>query len=310
MLYVPVAGILMLFLFFGMHYIYPWTHEEIVSGHEIIEHKLPYLNIPFLFLRMIVFFSVWTLLIYFIRTASLKEDKQGGIEYFGKMEKYSRIFIFFLAISFSLLGFDLLMSIDAEWFSTIYALKYFIAAFQHGTVVIFIIVLFLTYRGHFSFLNVSHIHDFARYIFIVSIFYGYFWFSQFMLIWYANIPEETIYYAVRWQPEWKLLWILDIILNWAVPFFVLLPVVTSRNKWVVLAVGIILLAGQWIDLFLAIFPGSVGNSTIGFIEMGTFVGFAGLFVLITGFFLSRAALVPVNHPFIKESYQHQFESYI
>lgn len=310
MMYIPVAGILMIMLYFGMDYIYSWTHEDAVAHHEIIAHKTPYLNIPFFFVRLIVFFAVWTLLVWLLRRSSIKEDETGGTENFYKAEKISRIFIFFLAISISILGFDLLMSIDAAWFSTIYALKNFIAAFQHGTVVIFIVIVLLNRKGYFDFLNVSHIHDFARYIFIVSIFYGYFWFSQFMLIWYSNIPEETTYYLTRWQPGWKFLWISDIVVNWAIPFFVLLPVATSRRKWIVFGIAVLLLAGRWVDLYISIFPGAVGESSFGYIEAGAFLGFAGLFALVTGYYLTRASIVPVKHPFLKESVHHHFESYI
>jgi hypothetical protein len=310
MMYVPIAGLLLLFLYFGMHYVYHWSHADVVAGDELIRHKLPYLNVPFFFIRIIVFFVAWIILIRLIRKASLNEDATGGIENFRKIEKFSRIFIFILAVSFSLLGFDLLMSIESHWFSTIYSLKNFVAAFQHGAATIFIIVLLLNRRGYFEFLNLSHIHDFARYIFILSIFYGYFWFSQFLLIWYANIPEETIYYAKRWVDEWQPFWVADIIINWAIPFFVLLPVNTSRNKWVVFAVAIVMVAGQWVDLFVEIFPGAVAHSYFGFIEIGSYVGFAGLFALVTGYSLSKASLIPQNHPLIQESYQHHFESYI
>jgi hypothetical protein len=310
MLYIPVAGVLLLFLYFGMHHLYPWTHADVIASSEVVRHKVGYLNVPFFFLRLVLFFAAWIFLTRLIRKASLKEDEVGGLDQFRKIEWYSKIFIFVLAVTFSVLGFDLLMSIDVEWFSTIFALKNFIAAFLHGSVTIFVIVVLLNRRGYLSFLNVCHIHDFARYIFIVSIFYGYFWFSQFMLIWYGNIPEDTIYYAQRWTPEWQPLWALDIIMNWAIPFLVLLPVNTSRSKWVVFSVALVLVLGQWVDLFVEIFPGSVRHSSIGFIEVGTYLGFAGLFALVTGYHLSKAPLVARNHPFINESYQHHFESYI
>jgi hypothetical protein len=310
MMYIPVAGALMLLLFFGMQYLYSWTHPDVIAASIIIKSKTAYLNIPFFFIRMIVFFSIWILLTRLIRKASLNEDETGGLIYFRKIEWYSKVLIFFLALSFSLLGFDLLMSIDVKWFSTIYALKNFIAAFLHGSATIYIIVFLLNRRGYFKFLNVSHIHDFARYIFIVSIFYGYFWFSQFILIWYGNIPDETIYYAKRWTPEWQPFWAADIIINWIVPFFVLLPVNTSRNKWIVFTVALLLAIGQWVDLYVEIFPGIISNPKSGFIEIGTFTGFIGLFAFFTGYSLSRAALVPKNHPLINESYHHHFESYI
>ena len=130
MMYIPVAGFLLLLLYFGMHSIYPWTHPDIVAGNEIIKEKTVFLNIPFFFIRLVLFFSVWTLLLWLIRRASLKEDSTGGLENFAKIEKYSKIFIFVLAVSFSIIGYDLLMSIEPEWFSTIFALKNFVAAFM------------------------------------------------------------------------------------------------------------------------------------------------------------------------------------
>lgn len=310
MMYVPVSGFLILFLYFGMHYIYLWARAESTASSEIIIHNASYLNVPFFFIRIIFFFTAWIILTRMIRNVSLKEDATGGILGFNQIEWLSKVFIFVLAVSFSLMGFDLLMSIDFKWFSTIYALKNFIAAFQHGAAIIFVVIVLLNKRGYFSFLNESHIHDFARYMFIVSIFYGYFWFMQFMLIWYGNIPEETIYYAIRWTPSWHLFWAADIITNWAIPFIVLMPVFTSRNKWVVFSVALILLFGLWLDLFVEIFPGAVGKSSFGIIELGTFIGFAGIFAIITGYYLSKAALIPVNHPLIEESYHHHFESYI
>ena len=310
MMYIPVAGVLLLFLYFGMHYVYHWTNPQTSAEIEAVHHKSTFLNIPFFFIRIILFFAVWFILMRVIRKTSIKEDETGGLDSFYKIELYFKIFIFVLAISFSVIGYDLLMSIDIKWFSTIFALKNFIAAFQHGSAAIFVILLLLSRRGYYTFLNVSHVHDFARYLFIVSILYGYFWFSQFMLIWYANIPDETIYYAIRWKAEWQPIWALDIIANWVVPFFVLLPVNTSRNKWIVLSVALVILAGLWIDLFVEIFPGSVGHFHFGLIEIGSFLGFAGLFALITGYNLSKAALVPKKHPLIEESYQHHFESYI
>jgi hypothetical protein len=90
----------------------------------------------------------------------------------------------------------------------------------------------------------------------------------------------------------------------------LLPVMTSRSKWIVFAVAIILIAGQWIDLYVEIFPGTIGHSKFGLIEIGTFLGFAGLFILVSGYYLSKANIVPKNHPYIEESYHHHFESYI
>jgi hypothetical protein len=127
-----------------------------------------------------------------------------------------------------------------------------------------------------------------------------------MLIWYGNIPEETIYYVVRWENGWKLFFFLNIILNWAIPFIVLMPKKLSRSKLALKIIILLLVAGQWIDLYMQIMPETVMDIKIGIIEFGTFAGFAGLFLLIVGYSLSKANLIPKNHPYLEESLEHHF----
>jgi hypothetical protein len=239
-----------------------------------------------------------------IRRLSLLEDTMGGMEIFHRMEQRSKVFIFILAFSFSLLTFDVIMSIDAHWFSTIFALKNMVAAFYHGSVVIVLTILLLHDRGYFPRLNKHHLLDLARYIFMLCIVWGWFWFSQFMLIWYANIPEETIYYTQRMQHGWQWLFYLNIFINWFIPFVVLMARSADRKKWVLKTVCIILIIGQWTDLFLQIMPGTVHNLHIGWQEFGIWTGFAGLFIWITIKVLSKAPLIPQNHPYLNESIHH------
>jgi Ni/Fe-hydrogenase subunit HybB-like protein len=225
---------------------------------------------------------------------------------FGKSELYSKIFIFILVITFSLSAFDLIMSIDVHWYSTIFAFKNLIAAFLHGVSVMILIIFILHRRGYFSFLNKYHLHDFARYLFMLSILWGYFWFAQFMLIWYGNIPEETVYYYLRWQEGWKVMFFLEIGLNWAVPFMLLLPVKTSRNMTVITIVIAFLIIGQYIDLFVQVIPGTTGILKFGLVEAGLFLGYAGLFALVVATALSKARITGPNHPFLEESLKHKF----
>jgi len=150
------------------------------------------------------------------------------------------------------------------------------------------------------------LHDFARYIFMLSIVWGYFWFAQFMIIWYGNIPEETGYYYIRWQQGWKILFFLEIILNWAIPFLILLPVKASRSMTAIVVVIIGLIIGQYIDLFTQVKPGTTGVPEFGWIEAGLFLGFAGLFALVVAITLSKANLIPRNHPYLEESLDHRF----
>ena len=304
--YIPFAAVFFLLLFFGMHSIFEWTHEEVVAEDHLLQHKSAYLNIPFFFIRILVFFGAWIFFSKLLRKFSLKEDETGGLEYFLKSELYSRVFIFVIAISFSLFAVDMLMSLEPHWFSTIFAAKSFIAAFMHGSSIIALIVIVLNRLGKLPFLNRSHLHDFTRYIFMSSIVWGYFNFAEFMLIWYGNIPEETAWFVHRWEGPYKILFFANIVINWAIPFFVLMPRKTSRSKMFIFPVVVLLMIGQYTELYYIIWPAVVHEAKFGLLEIGTFVGFAGIFALVVATWLSKASLVPRKHPYIEESMQHHF----
>jgi hypothetical protein len=310
MAYIPFAAVFFLLLWFGIHNLYHWSDSDAVANDTLLQHKSVFLNVPFFFLRMIICFTLWIILTRLLRKNSLLEDLAGPetiMAVFSKSERYSKIFIFVFAITFSLSAFDWIMSIDAHWFSTIFALKNLIASFLHGVSILSLIIFILYKRGYFPFLNEYHLHDLSRYIFMLSIVWGYFWFAQFMIIWYGNIPEETVYYFVRWKEGWKVLFFLEIILNWAIPFLILLPVKTSRNMTVITAVIFFLIIGQYLDLFVQVIPGTTGLLRFGWIEAGLFLGYAGLFSLVVAISLSKAKIIPSNHPYLDESLHHQFK---
>jgi len=301
--YIPVAFLLMIPLFFGLDHLYHWTHHDALHD-PIILHKSPYLNIPFFIGRFVLCFIVWIALTQLLKRYSLKEDREGGLKYFKKTEFVSKVYIFLLALTFSISAFDWIMSIDAHWFSTIFAVRNFAMAFFHGTVIVALIVIILNKFGYFPFLNKSHLKDFSKYIFILCIIWAYTWFAQYILIWYANIPEETIYYIPRTQGEFTSLFYAELILNWVVPFVLLLLSYISTNKNALILISIILIIGNWVDIYQQIFPGTVHHFHIGFVEIGSFLGFAGIFALVVGVSLSKLPLVAKNHPYLEESLKH------
>jgi hypothetical protein len=312
MSYIPFAALFFLLLWFGINDLYKWTHKDVLALDPLIQHKSVYLNIPFFFARMILYFLLWILFIRKLRQISLQEDLADPgnadriMQLFGKTELYSKVFIFILAITFSLSAFDWIMSVDVKWYSTIFALKNLVAAFLHGVSILTLIVFILYKRGYYPFFNEYHLHDFARYIFMLSIVWGYFWFAQFMIIWYGNIPEETAYYSVRWQEGWKVMFFLEIGLNWFIPFMLLLPVKASRNMTLITIVIIFLIIGQYIDLFVQVIPGTSGAFKFSWVSIGIFLGYAGLFALIVATTLSKTKIIPSNHPYLEESLHHRF----
>lgn len=302
---IPVSAIFAIILLFGLENIYHWAHEGAADHDALIAHKSPYLNVSFFAIRIVVFFALWILLTQLLRRLSLREDKEGGLRMFERSEFWSKVLIFVIALTFTMASFDLIMSIDPHWYSTIFALKNFVAAFYHGTAVIVLIVLLLHRRGYFGQLNDSHLLDFARYLFMLSIVWGYLYFAQFMLIWYANIPEETIYFHSRWSdPAFKFLFYANIVLNWFIPFIVLISQKMDKKKNVLIAICILLIIGQYVDLYDQIFPGAVGRAAFGFMELATWLGFAGIFTLVTTWALSKAPIIPPKHPYLSESTHH------
>ena len=312
MSYVPVAAVSFLLLWFGMNDLYHWSHNQTVAIDPLLQHKSPFLNVPFFFARMVVYFGLWIIFIRILRKISLRTDladpadSNGIMLLFGKTELYSKIFIFIIAVTFSFSAIDWIMSIDFRWYSTLFALKNLIAAFLHGVSILTLIVFILYKRGYFPFFNKYHMHDFARYLFMFSIIWGYFWFAQFMIIWYGNIPEETVYFYTRWHTGWKILFFAEIGLNWFIPFMVLLPVKTSRNMTFITIVIIFLIIGQYVDLFVQVIPGTTGILKFSWISAGTFLGYAGLFALVIATTLSKAKIMPINHPYLEESLNHKF----
>ena len=304
--YVPVAAVFFLLMYFGMHSIFHWSEAGITETDELLAHKAPYLNIPFFFVRVTLFFGLWILMIRLLRRISLKEDEEGGMEYFYKSEKYSKILIFIVAISFTLFGIDMIMSLEPHWFSALFAAKSFIAAFLHASTVIALIVIILHRIGHLPMLNRSHLHDFSRYIFMLAIIWGYFNFVEFMLIWYGNIPEETVFYVKRSEGVFGVLFFANIILNWFIPFLFLMPRMTSRSKLFILPVIVLMMVGQYTELYYYIWPAVVHEAKFGLFEIGTYLGFLGLFGFVVANTLSKANLVPKNHPYLEESLYHQF----
>jgi len=304
MSYIPYAAIIMVVMFFGLHDIYHWSHEDAVAHDELLLHKSPFLNVPFFIIRMVIFFAAWIILTRYLRKLSLQEDSLGGLAMFDKMEFWSKIFIFVLALTFSLASFDWIMSIDAHWYSTIFAFKNFAAAFYHGTSLIALIAIILHKKGYFKDMNEYHLLDFSRYMFGLSIIWGYLYFSQFALIWFGNIPEETIYYAKRWDNGWMIFFIANFVINWFIPFIGLLPQKLDKNINFVYFICILLLVGLYTDIFEQIMPDVTTRPQFGLIEIGVFAGVAGLFLFAFSKALAKAPLIAKNHPYLEESIHH------
>ncbi len=299
--YLVVAFLLWILLFPGLSHIFHWAQHHGEAVDPVLAHKAPYLNIPFLIGRTVLFFVLWIVVAIRIRKLSALEDKVGGIEPFTKIEFLSKVFIFVFGISSLFFGIDWIMSLDYHWYSTLFSIKFFVSSFYHGSALIVFVVIILNKLGYFPFLTKAHLHDFSKYIFMLSIMWGYMWFIQYFLIWYGNLPEETSYYYMRRQEGFQGIFLAEIFINWLFPFLFLMWNRIAKNANALLFTAIVLFVGQYIEFYNAITAEIVHKVLFGLPEIGTYLGFAGIFILVGAYSLAKYPLVPKNHPYLVES---------
>ena len=299
----PIGAIFMLVTLFGLNHIFHWIHE--VHHDPVIMQKEAYLNIPFFIIRLLFYLIIWILLTVVLRRLSVKNDIENNPNILVKSRRYAALFIVFFAITIVTFAWDWLMSIEAHWFSTLFGWYVLAGVIVKSFAVIIIVLALLRKLNYMQFVTTENIHDLARYLFSFSIFWMYLWFSQYMLIWYANIPEETFYFIKRIEnyPE---LFYLNLILNFLIPFLVLIVRKFRRILWLVTTMAVVVFIGQWVDHYLMIFPGTMAEvAKINFFDIGLSLGFVGIFLWSTLWALSKAELLPKNHPYVQESFHYE-----
>ncbi|MBT8319657.1 MAG: quinol:cytochrome C oxidoreductase, partial [Gramella sp.] len=182
-----------------MNHLFIWMDPEVVAHDEIIQNKTAYLNVPFFLIRAAIYLGGWIFFRHLLRKNSIKMDDAKDNSIFKKNFKLSAGFLVFFIVTESMMSWDWIMSLDPHWFSTLFGWFVFASLFVSGITTIAIISIYLKSRGYLEFVNDSHIHDLAKFMFGISIFWTYLWFSQFMLIWYSNIPEEVVYFIQRME---------------------------------------------------------------------------------------------------------------
>jgi len=302
--YAFVAAVV--FLAFGSHGMYEWLHHDVVVKDELLRHKVPYLNMTFWSIRVVLFFAIWIVFKKLIVGNSLKQDTSGDENLTIKNLKLSCGFLIVFALTYSLLSVDFLMSLAPHWFSTMFGVYCFSGLFQSTLAFIIIVTIKLMDTGLVKdYINVEHLHDLGKFLFAFTVFYAYIAFSQFMLIWYANLPEETVFWAARAQHGWMVVSYSLLVLKFAVPFLILLPRQAKRDPKTLMLVSILTIVMQWVDNYWLIYPNfNDGHVVFSYQEVGLFLGFFGLFIFSISRFLSQNKLVAVKDPYIQEAIHH------
>lgn len=284
-----------------LNHLFIWMDPSIVEHDEIISNKTGYLNDSFFLIRAAIYIVGWVLLSRVIVKNSRKQDENPSLKLHKKNFKLSAIYLVFFIVTESMMSWDWIMSIDTHWFSTLFGWYVFASMFVAGITTIALVTIYLKSRGYLEFVNNSHIHDLAKFMFGISIFWTYLWFSQFLLIWYSNIPEEAVYYIARFN-DYQLPFLGMVALNFIFPLLVLINSDFKRVNWIIVMSGIVILIGHYLNFFVMIMPGTVGESWfIGIPEISSILLILGLFIFIVFKAISSVPLLAKNNPYIKES---------
>ncbi|MCK5782603.1 MAG: quinol:cytochrome C oxidoreductase [Flavobacteriales bacterium] len=313
---IPGGLIVFLILLAGglhFHHIFHWMDASLIDPNSpnfdpIIEGKSGYLNVPFFLLRAVVYLGGWIGALLLIKKYSIEQENAevGNNIAYNKAFKVSAIFMVFFGVTSSTGSWDWVMSVDPHWFSTLFGWYVFSGMFVSALAMMVLVVVYLKTKGYLQTVNHSHIHDLGKFMFGFSIFWTYLWFSQFVLYWYANIPEEVTYYIARFA-DYKVAFWTMVVMNFVFPLIVLMDSGKKSYYPYMVVTGVVLIIGHYMDLFIMIMPGSVGSHWyFGVVEIGTFLGFLGLFIFCTANNLSKRSLIAKGHPMLKESEHYHY----
>ncbi len=306
--YLKVGVITTLILLLGLTHIYPWTDHDMMHAEHFLHHKVGYFSTGFFVARLVLFFAV---VLYFsikLLNNSLRQDEEGGVSLRDKQKPLSAGFMVLFAPLFTVFCVDVVKSLEPTWFSTIFGV-YMFAGFIQTTIAVIIISIYLLKRGgYLGYIRPDHIHDLGKYMFGFTVFFAYIGISQYLLIWYANLPEENFYYVNRNVGSWPYVGIALIATKFIIPFLMLLPRAAKRSLPYCASVGCLIVFSEWIDLNWLIMPSySAEGFIIGWQDVGFFLGFLGLFSLIVRRFWTKHSMSPLKDPYLHESKSHHAE---
>jgi hypothetical protein len=284
-----------------MNHLFVWMDADVVANDTLIQGKSGYLNVTFFLIRAAIFLGLWNFFRAKMRKNSIAQDSTTDLTFYKKNFKLAATFLVIFIITESIMSWDWIMSVDPHWYSTLFGWYVFASFFVSGITAIALITLYLKSKGYLEKVNTSHIHDLAKFMFGISIFWTYLWFSQFMLIWYSNIPEEVTYYVTRIE-QYNLPFFGMLAMNFIFPLLILINTDFKRLSWIIVMAGIVILFGHYIDFFNMIMPATVGDQWfIGMPEIGSILFFLGLFIFVVFTALTKAPLEPKNNPYMEES---------
>ncbi len=307
-----IAAVVMFLIVFtfkdsaGQNTIYPWVTPK--AGDKILLGKGAFLNKGMFVGFTLVTVALWAYFGNKFRAMSIAQESapKNDTKIYWKVFRLSGVFLFVYALTQMSTGPWLwIMSIQAHWYSTLFSWYTFASAFVSGISLIMLWVIYLKNQGNLELVTKEHMHDLGKFMFAFSVFWTYLWFAQYMLIWYANIPDETVYFKLRQQGPYSVIFYANFIINFCMPIIILMARPSKRNYFTVTFMAMVIIFGHWLDYFQMIMPGPLkGHWHINWYEIGIFMGFAGLLIFTVSRTLAKSNLVPANNLLLKETMVH------
>lgn len=302
--YLPISLALFLVLLFGLPTLFEWTHHEAMIADVNLAKKMAYLNTPFFIVRHLALYAAALLLGGKIVKNSIRQDEEPNPALTLQNIRLSASFIILFAITYTLASIDLMMSLSPHWFSTIFGVYCWAGLIYSTLAAITIIAILLRKKGALgNYVTEDHFHDLGKLMFAFLVFWGYVAFSQYMLIWYANLPEETFYFIAR-EGNYKSVSLSLMLGKFVIPFFLLITRPAKRRLNWLLFVAVWFMAAEALDVYWMVMPTFFDQPVFGWTEVGIFLGFFGLFSMAVSAFLARVSPVAINDPWMHDALHH------
>jgi len=302
----PLVALMFVPILIGIPNLYDWAHGAKVAADEVLQHKHAYLNVPFFLLRTAIYFGGWLFLSWFLNRCSAREDREGHAAVHGKMSAISGPGLIFCGLSITFMSIDWVLSIDPKWFSTMFGLLIIAGELLSSMAFLIALMVLLSYRRPMSeILTPRHLHDLGKLLLMLVMVWAYFSFSQFLIVWAGNLPEEIPWYLTRLHGGWQYMGLALVLGHFALPFALLLSRDLKRNFKLLAGIAVFVLAMRLVDLYWVVAPdfrkASFGLSWIDFTAPAGLIGIWLAYFLTQ---LEKRPLLPPNHPHLEEVLQH------
>ena len=299
----PVMAALFLPVLLGLHHLYEWTHADVVAQDALLRWKAPYLNVPFFLIRAALYFGLWSFIAVLYYRGSRGQDATGDPRVSARLRRFAGPAIIILALTQTFASVDWIMSLTPHWYSTMFGVYFFAGSFVGFIALLSVIAVALRRAGLLdTVISADHLQDIGKFLFAFTAFWAYIAFSQFFLMWYANLPEETIWYQARMEGSWMTVTIVLMAGHFAIPFFYLMGRAVKRRGSTLAIGGAWLLVMHFLDLYWLVMPTLHPEGlSPSLLDVAALVTVGGCFLAAASSLMRRRALVPLRDPRIAES---------